>query len=161
LTYPSTYPHFARRRNSTIFLAAILSALLSGFVPDWAAAQSATIPETPGVSGGAILQMLFGLALVIGLLFLGIYLVQRLNGGKTFGNSGPLRIVGGLMLSPRERIVLLEVDETWVVIGIVPGQIKTLHTLPRGELPVGKDAENRFGVWLKHVTERTSERPQE
>lgn len=105
--------------------------------------------------------MLFGLALVIGLLFLGIYLLQRLGGGKTFGNSGPLRIVGGLMLSPRERIVLLEVDETWVVIGIVPGQIKTLHTLPKGELPAGKDAENRFGVWLKHVTERSSGRPQE
>jgi flagellar protein FliO/FliZ len=143
-----------------IFLAAILSALLSGILPEWAAAQAvqaATIPETPGVSGSAILQMLFGLALVIGLLFLGVYLLQRLNGGKSFGNSGPLRIVGGLMLSPRERIVLLEVDETWIVIGIVPGQIKTLHTLPKGELPVGKDAENRFGVWLKQVTERKND----
>ncbi|GHU32851.1 hypothetical protein AGMMS50256_23670 [Betaproteobacteria bacterium] len=143
-----------------VFPAVILSALLSGILPEWAAAQAAqaaAIPETPGVSGSAILQMLFGLALVIGLLFLGVYLLQRLNGGKSFGNSGPLRIVGGLMLSPRERIVLLEVDETWVVIGIVPGQIKTLHTLPKGELPIGKDAENRFGVWLKQVTERKND----
>jgi flagellar protein FliO/FliZ len=153
LTYQSTYPRSTRRKNRPIFLAAILS----GIVPGWAAAQSATIPEAPGVSGSAILQMLFGLALVIGLLFLGFYLLHRLNGGKTFGHGGPLRIVGGLMLSPRERIVLLEVGETWVVVGIVPGQIKTLHTLPRGDLPVDKDAENRFGAWLKHITERKQE----
>ena len=30
----------------------------------------------------------------------------------------------------------------------------TKHTLPKGELPAGKDAENRFGVWLKHMAER-------
>jgi flagellar protein FliO/FliZ len=53
--------------------------------------------------------------------------------------------------------VLLEVGETWLVVGIVPGQIKTLHTLPRGDLPAGKDAENRFGVWLRQVVERKND----
>jgi flagellar protein FliO/FliZ len=162
VTDPSTYLYSTRRGKGAIFLAAKSSALLAAIVPGWAAAQAAqavTIPETPGVSGSAMLQMLFGLALIIGLLFLGVYLLQRLNGGRTFGNSGPLRIVGGLMLSPRERIVLLEVDETWVVVGIVPGQIKTLHTLPKGELPTTKETGNRFGAWLKHATECT--RPKE
>ena len=124
--------------------------------PGLAAAQTGAgaIPETPALPGGAMLQMLFGLALIIGVLFLGAYLLRRLNGGRAFGHTGPLRVVGGLMLSPRERIVLVEVGETWLVVGIVPGQIKTLHTLPKGELPAGKDAENRFGAWLKHVAER-------
>ncbi|MDR3220414.1 MAG: flagellar biosynthetic protein FliO [Candidatus Accumulibacter sp.] len=131
-----------------VFLAAILPARV--------AAQTGAIPETPAVPGSAMLHMFFGLALVIGLLFLGAYLLRRLN-GKAFGNTGPLRIVGGLMLSTRERIVLLEVGETWVVVGIVPGQIKTLYTLPKGELPIGKDAENRFSVWLKHVAERKND----
>ena len=127
------------------------------WAPAWVAAQTAAIPETPGVSGGAMLQMLFGLALVVGVLFLGAYLLRRFNGGRTFGNNGAVRVVGGLMLGPRERIVLLEIGETWLVVGIVPGQIKTLHTLPRGELPAGKDAENRFGVWLKQVVERKND----
>ncbi len=105
-----------------------------------------------------MLQMLLALALIIGLLFVGTFLLRRLNGGKTFGLTGPLRIVGGLMISPRERIVLLEVGETWIVVGIVPGQIKTLHTLPKGELPPTKDADNRFGHWLKQMTERTHEK---
>ncbi len=125
--------------------------------PATALAQSAAVPDTPGIPGGAMLQMLLGLALIIGLLFLGAYLLRRLNGGKSFGNTGPMRIVGGLMISPRERIVLLEVNETWVIVGIVPGQIKTLHTLPKGEIPSDKDGENRFGNWLKLMTERKND----
>jgi flagellar protein FliO/FliZ len=127
------------------------------WTPGWAAAQTAAIPETPGLPGGAVLQTLFGLALVIGVLFLGAFLLRRFGGGRMFGNNGALRVVGGLVLGPRERIVLLEIGETWLVVGIVPGQIKTLYTLPKGELPVGKDAENRFGVWLKQVVERKHE----
>ena len=125
--------------------------------PATALAQSAAVPDTPGIPGGAMLQMLLGLALIIGLLFLGAYLLRRLNGGKSFGNTGPMRIVGGLMISPRERIVLLEVNETWVIVGIVPGQIKTLHTLPKGEIPSDRDGENRFGSWLKLMTERKND----
>jgi flagellar protein FliO/FliZ len=30
--------------------------------------------------------------------------------------------------------VLVEVGDTWIVVGLVPGQIRTLHTLPKGEL---------------------------
>ena len=104
-----------------------------------------------------MLQTIFGLALIIGLLFLGAYLLRRLNGGKAFGNTGPMRIVGGLMVSPRERIVLLEVGDTWVVIGIVPGQIKTLHTLPKGDMPSNPGTERRFGSWLKQMAERKNE----
>ena len=118
-----------------------------------ALAQTAA-PETPGVSGSAILQMLLGLTLIIGLLFLGAFALRKLNGGRGFGNSGPMRVVGGLMIGPRERIVMIEVGESWIVIGIVPGQIKTLHTLPKGELPATPGVTKPFGQWLKQMSER-------
>ncbi|MDR2112076.1 MAG: flagellar biosynthetic protein FliO [Candidatus Accumulibacter sp.] len=126
-------------------------------LPSRALAQTGALPETPAVPGGAMLQMLLGLVLIVGVLILGAYLLRRLNGGRAFGHTGPMRIVGGLMLSQRERIVLLEVGETWIVVGIVPGQIKTLHTLPRGELPPGNEPDNRFAAWLKQMTERKHE----
>jgi flagellar protein FliO/FliZ len=128
-----------------------LSAQLSA--PAWA--QAAAV-EAPGVPATAMLQMLFGLALIVGVLFVGAFFLRKLNGGRSFGNSGPLRVVGGLMLSTRERIVLVEVGDTWIVVGIVPGQIRTLHTLPREELPVRKDSERPFGQWLKQMTERNN-----
>ncbi|MDR0380296.1 MAG: flagellar biosynthetic protein FliO [Candidatus Accumulibacter sp.] len=131
---------------------------LSGLTPALAMAQNAAVPETPAIPGSTILQMLLGLAFIIALLLLGVYLLRRMNGGRAFGNNGVIRIVGGLMLSPRERIVLLEIGETWVVVGIVPGQIRTLHTLPRHELPASNDTENRFSIWFKHMTEGRNER---
>ena len=109
--------------------------------------------ETPGVSGSAIVQMLIGLALIIGILFVAAYLVRKLNGGPRFGPSGPLRIVGGLAIGARERIVVVEVGETWLVVGVVPGQIKTLHTLARGELPAAA-GEKPFTQWLRQMAER-------
>lgn len=105
-----------------------------------------------------MLQMLLGLMLIVSILFLGAYFLRKLNGGRTFGNTGPLKIVGGLMISPRERIVLIEVEDTWIVVGIVPGQIKTLHTLPKGEIPAAAESKLPFGDWLKQVTERNNEK---
>ena len=135
----------------------MLLAVYAAFLPLQVLAEPAAITDAPGLPGGTMLQMLMALALIIGLLFFGAYLLRRLNGGRTFGNTGPMRIVGGLMISPRERIVLLEIGETWVVVGIVPGQIKTLHTLPKGDLPLDKSGERRFGHWLKQMSERKNE----
>ena len=98
--------------------------------------------------------MLLGLTLIIGFLFAGAYLLRKLNGGRSFGHTGPMRIVGGLMISARERIVLLEVGDEWIVIGIVPGQIKTLHTLPKGEIQAPGGSEKSFSQWLKQIGDR-------
>lgn len=102
--------------------------------------------------------MLLALALIVGILFIGAYFLRRLNGGKSFGNTGPLRLVGGLMISARERIIVVEVEDTWIVVGVVPGQIKTLHTLPKGELGATQAGERHFGQWLKQMTERNNEK---
>ena len=105
-----------------------------------------------------MLQTGLSLLFVIGLLFLAAYLLRRFGSGYGFGKTGPMKIVGGLMISARERIVLVEVGDDWIVVGIVPGQIKTLHTLPKGELPVANHMEKPFGQWLKQMTERNNEK---
>jgi flagellar protein FliO/FliZ len=129
----------------------LLFALYSGS----AFAQAA---EPPGVSTRhALLQTVLALVLVIGVLFLAAYLLRKLNGGRGFGSSGPLRVVGGLMIGTRERIVLVEIGDTWIVVGLVPGQIRTLHTLPKGDLKPAGDGERHFAQWLKQITERKNE----
>ena len=128
------------------------AALIAASVPLPAWAQAAA--EAPGVSAGALIQMLLSLLVIVGLLFAGAWLLRRINGGVSFGHNGPLRVVGGLMISPRERIVLIEVADIWLVVGIVPGQIKTLHTLPKGDLPPPIQGEKPFAQWLKQFAER-------
>jgi len=69
-----------------------------------------------------------------------------------------MKVVGGVALGPRERIVLLEVGDEWLVIGIVPGQIRTLHRmakgnpLPENDLPIS--AEIPFAQWLRSISDR-------
>ncbi|MBK7673905.1 MAG: flagellar biosynthetic protein FliO [Candidatus Accumulibacter sp.] len=113
--------------------------------------------EAAGISASAMLQTVLGVAVVISILFLAAYLLRKLNSGRGFGNNGPLRVVGGLMVGTRERIVLVEIGDTWIVVGLVPGQIRTLHTLPKGELKPGSDGERHFAQWLKQITERKNE----
>lgn len=104
-----------------------------------------------------MLQTVLGLALILGLLFLAAYLLRRLNGGRGFGGNGPLRVVGGLMISTRERIIVVEVGDTWLIVGVGPGQMRTLHTMPKGELSPASAGDKPFGQWLKQMIERKNE----
>ncbi len=35
--------------------------------------------------------------------------------------------------------------------------MRTLHTLPKGELHAGSDGERHFAQWLKRISERKNE----
>lgn len=104
-----------------------------------------------------MLQTGFGLLMVFGMLFLAAYLLRKFGSGRAFGMKGPLRVVGGLMISTRERIVVVEVGDVWLVVGVGPGQIRTLHTMPKGETPPPSSDEKPFGQWLKQMIEHKNE----
>lgn len=114
--------------------------------------------QTPGISSGSYLQAALALISIIGVLLGAAWLARKITGGKGFGQGG-MKVIGGVALGPRERLVLVEVGDTWLVIGLVPGQIRTLHQLPKGNEvtppePDSSNAETPFKQWLKAVTER-------
>ena len=120
---------------------------------------TSTAAETapPIVSAGTYIQTTLALILIVGVLIGGAWLAKKMSGGKGFGQGG-MKIIGGVTLGPRERIVLIEVGDEWLVIGIVPGQIRTLHRLTKG-LSTPDDltpspSEPPFAQWLHSVTER-------
>ena len=82
----------------------------------------------------SLLHMLGGLAVVLLLLFGLLKLLRRFGAGQTAAGSA-MKLVAGLSVGTRERIVLMEVGDTWVVLGVSPNQINALHTLPRQPLP--------------------------
>ncbi|WP_209022600.1 flagellar biosynthetic protein FliO [Rhodocyclus gracilis] len=121
---------------------------------DPATAANAVAAASPGVPTLAIVQTILGLAVVIALLFLVAYVLRRFNGGRGIGGNGPVRLVGGMMLGTRERVVVLEVADTWIVVGMAPGQMRTLHTLPRGELPADANSSTDFASRLAQMIGR-------
>lgn len=120
-------------------------------------AANATETAAPAVSAGTYVQTGLALSLIVALLIGTAWLAKKISGGKSFGQGG-IKIVGGVTLGPRERIVLLEVGDEWIVVGIVPGQIRTLHRLEKGTTldaeGLAVSAEKPFTQWLQAVTER-------
>ncbi len=134
----------------------------SFFVVLSGAARAQSVDAATGSSSLAVfLQVLFGLALVLGAFALVAMLMRRyLPMQRSAG--GALRVVGGIMVGPRERVVLVEIAETWLVLGVANGQVRTLHTMPRNELTVETATKSQpaFADWLARTLRRQGgERP--
>jgi flagellar protein FliO/FliZ len=78
--------------------------------------------------GAGLLRATLGLALVLALIFAVGWIMRRLAPARG-GAAGPLRIVGTQALGARERVVLLEVGDQWLVVGVAPGNVRGLATL--------------------------------
>ncbi len=115
-------------------------------------------PPPPGVSFATMMQTLAALALILGLFVGAAWLLRKINGGKAFMDAnGPLKVLSAVTVGARERIILVEIENTWLVIGVAPGQVRTLHTQPKGTLPVETADAGQFGQWLKQFREQRNE----
>ncbi|MDR5737186.1 flagellar biosynthetic protein FliO [Caballeronia sp. LZ016] len=95
----------------------------------------------PSLGFGAVLQTLLGLVIVIGFVFGCAWLARKFGfqGGK---RSGIVKVVGGASLGNKERVAVVEVGDTWLVLGAGPGNVRLLHTMPAGlaevDVPAGQ-----------------------
>lgn len=78
---------------------------------------------------GALGTSLLALLLVIGLILLLAWLLRRLPGFAGQRAHGQLRIVASLAVGMRERIVVVAVGDTQLVVGITADSIRLLHRL--------------------------------
>ena len=125
-------------------------------------AMPAGAPMTmaPTSSAGSLLQTIFALMFVLALL-IGLAWFMKRYGPKVMGGNNKMRVVSSLNLGGRERIVLVEVADQWIVVGASPGRINALATMPRqeGELPQLATTQNgpaaaNFSEWLKQTIEK-------
>ena len=75
-------------------------------------------------------QMTLSLLAVLAMVFAAAWAFKRLQlkGGPA---AGLLRIVAGASVGQRERVLVLEVHDTWLVVGVAAGQVRALHSMPR------------------------------
>jgi flagellar protein FliO/FliZ len=115
------------------------------------------VPATTGaaVAGAGLVQTIFALLVVLAALAALAWFLKRFGPGQASG-QGNLHIVGALSLGGRERIVVVEVGEQWIVVGASPGRINALATLPRqeGVAPIGATPAQPFADWLKKTLDK-------
>lgn len=81
-----------------------------------------------------MLQVIGGLLLVALLLAASLYLLKRLANPQGLGRN-PLQVISATSVGPRERVVVVEIADTWLVLGVTTNQISRLHELPRPAQP--------------------------
>ena len=108
----------------------VLLIVLVALPPKAALAQATPAPDI----GGGFFQLLFGLGVVIILLFASLWLLKRLSAPRGEA-AGMLRVVSGIAVGARERGVVVEIAGNWLVLGVAPGRVTALAEMPRGSAP--------------------------
>jgi flagellar protein FliO/FliZ len=119
----------------------------------WAAESTAPVaaPIASSGMGGQVLQLLLGLLLVIGVIFLLAWLMRRVQqivprGGRV------IKILATQALGPRDRLVLVQVGGEQVLLGLTPGNITSLHVLKEPvHLPDAEPASTEFAQRLMEL----------
>jgi flagellar protein FliO/FliZ len=88
---------------------------------------SAALAAPDTVAG--MLTVLLSLALILGGFVAVAWLARRYLPGM--GAQGAVKVVGTTPVGTRERVVVVEVDNTWLLLGVGGGNVRLLHTLPR------------------------------
>jgi flagellar protein FliO/FliZ len=134
----------ARGVLSLLALAAMQALLLPAVGAQQAPAPTAA---TAGGDGPSLLPMILVLLLVLALIPVSMWLLKRLGAGGAASVAG-MKVVATLPLGPRERLVVVEAGERWLVLGVTPSNINRVGTLPKGALPTGATPAAGFAQLL-------------
>lgn len=85
----------------------------------WAVADNAS----------SLLTVLLSLTLILGGFVAVAWLARRYLPGM--GAQGVVKVVGTTAVGARERVVVVEVDDTWLLLGVGGGNVRLLHSQPK------------------------------
>ena len=108
-------------------------------------------------STGGVLQVLFGLIFVLGLMAAAAWLLKRFGAARIASSGATARVIGGVSVGGRERVVVVEIADQWIVVGVAPGRVNALTTMPRQEVfaaPAMPPISKNFSTWLKQTIEK-------
>ncbi|WP_434590983.1 flagellar biosynthetic protein FliO [Pseudomonas sp. R4-83] len=93
------------------------------------AAPAATAPMVNSGVAGQLTQLVFGLLLVLGLIFFLAWLLRRVQQAGPAGKGQVIELIGSRALGPRDRLMLVQVGNEQILLGLSPGSITALHVL--------------------------------
>ncbi|MCU6173481.1 flagellar biosynthetic protein FliO [Citrobacter cronae] len=116
----------------------------------------ATVSQPSAVPGSPLVQVSGALLGIIVLILAAAWVIKRLGFTPKSAGTRGLKIASSTSLGPRERVVIVEVEDARLVLGVTASQINLLHTLP----PAPADAEEKpaspadFQAMMKSLLKR-------
>lgn len=103
----------------------------------------ATMPSL--VTGSSVLHMFLALLLVLAVIGVIAWLLKRIGIGA--GNqSNLIKVVAAAAVGQRERIVIIEIANAWLVLGVASGNINLLHQMEKMVIKIPSDQSNAEGA---------------
>ncbi|VVO04549.1 flagellar biosynthetic protein FliO [Pseudomonas fluorescens] len=132
----------------------LLGLVLASPFSAWAAAPLATaaVPVAGSGVGGQLAQLVLGLLLVLGLIFFLAWLLRRVQQAGPAGKGQVIELIGSRALGPRDRLVLVQVGNEQILLGLTPGTITALHVLKEPvQVPSTEQATPEFAQRLMEL----------
>jgi len=108
------------------------SAVGSGIALCAGLASGETFAQAAAPAGPSVLPMILALVLVLALVPLAIWLLKKFGGSQPAAmQAAGLKVVTQLALGPRERVVVVEAGDRWLLLGVTAAAINRIGTLPR------------------------------
>ncbi len=123
--------------------------LLTSAVLGVTSSPLASPTASPGLDPAVTGRWFAGLLLVLAFVFLCLWGLKRLN-RWSMPARGQIRLLGGLPLGGREKLLVVEIGETQLILGVAPGRVQTLHVL-EGERRLKPPGERSFARQLQQA----------
>jgi len=118
-----------------------------------AATSSLAQPASP-LSFGSVAQLGLSLAAIVALIFALSWAVKRLKLGGGVRGHGDIVVLDELALGPRERIVLVRVGESQVLLGVGAGGVVGLTPLATPVAICERPGSSPFADRLRELMKR-------
>ena len=132
-------------------------------IPGMAVAEDAVLAAAPAastltnniannpVNASYLTQLGVGLLVVI-LCIIALAWFAKRFGRLQASSDGSLQMLGGMSMGARERIVLVQVGDRQLLLGVAPGQINTLHVLDEPvQAPAARNLNSSSGSFAEKL----------
>lgn len=90
----------------------------------------ATVSQPSAVSGSPLVQVSGALFGIIVLILVAAWVIKRLGFAPKGAGTRGLKVSASTSLGPRERVVIVDVEDARLVLGVTATHVNVLHTLP-------------------------------
>ncbi|WP_085655446.1 MULTISPECIES: flagellar biosynthetic protein FliO [unclassified Pseudomonas] len=115
-----------------------------------ATTAAAAAPAVNSGVAGQLTQLVLGLLLVLGLIFFLAWLLRRVQQAGPAGKGQVIELIGSRALGPRDRLMLVQVGNEQILLGLSPGTITALHVL-KEPVEVPSTADKATPEFAQHL----------
>lgn len=159
MSYLTNRDHFFNRAFLALclFLSSIVAIAETEKAVGTAAVVTAKSPVVvPSVGLASSMTVLLSLLLVVALIFTLAWFMKRL-GVANVSHHSAMKVLATMPLSNKDKLTIVEVGDTQILLGVSPGRINKLHVFEEKVLTVDEDARPVFKQFLNAAQKNKSQ----